>query len=191
MTYFSSIYKKLFPDKEDQVLSHETLKRSARQKERLDEWLKSREHEKQLDKIYHAYHMKLADIKDDIPVVLFRSPYANGFAIRNNDQIPNKNFPLLMDYFKIKVKTLGYRQAGSNKKVSSVDNQVITIEKYYLKPPLQVEPPISQLYGNIALELHYFNDIPNYLKLTASIYSDRMYKPHLDFQEMVEKLFGR
>lgn len=189
MTFFDKIYRKLFLPEKNQVLNHQTLVRSEKEVKRFEQWLLDEKHHTLIDKIHHAYHLKLTDIKDNIPVVLFRSPYANGFAIRNNDEIRDKGFPMLLEYFKMKILELGYRQAGSDKKLSAIDSAVITVEKYYLKPPMQVEPPIDQLYGNIALELHYFNDIPNYMKLTASIYSDRMYQPHLDFSEMVEKLF--
>jgi hypothetical protein len=51
-----------------------------------------------------------------------------------------------------------------------------------------MEPPIDQLYGNISIELHKFNDQPNYIKLMASIYADRLYKIHEDFDELVELL---
>lgn len=189
MTFFDKIYRKLFPVENKLVLDHQTLVRSEKEKRRFEQWLLNGQHHTLLNKIHHAYHLKLTDIKDNIPIVLFRSPYANGFAIRNNEEIRDKGFPMLLEYFKMKILELGYRQAGSDKKLSAIDSEVLTVEKYYLKPPMQLEPPIDQLYGNIALELHYFNDIPNYLKLTASIYSDRMYQPHLEFSEMVEKLF--
>ncbi len=189
MSFFDKIYNQLFSSKKNQVLSHQTLDRSKKEQSRFETWLSNKSHHEILDKIYHAYHLKLTDIKDEIPIVLFRSAYANGFAIRNNEQILNKSFPFLQEYFKKKIIDLGYRQAGSDKKVSAVESFVLTVEKYYLKPPLQVKAPIDQLYGNIALELHYLNDTPNYLKLTASIYSDRAYKPHQDFDDLVEKIF--
>lgn len=189
MTFFDKIYNQLFSVKENQVLSHQTLNRSKKENNRFLDWIASNKHHHLLDSIHHAYHLKLTDISSEIPIVLFRSAYANGFAIMNNEQIMNKSFPFLLEYFKSKVLEIDYRQAGSDKKVSTVEGNVLTVEKYFLKPPLQVKPPIDQLYGNIALELHYSNDMPNYLKITASIYSDRAYKPHLDFDEMVEKIF--
>ncbi|GAA5041863.1 hypothetical protein GCM10011506_43840 [Marivirga lumbricoides] len=189
MTFFDKMYRKLFPPSGNQVLNHQTLVRSKKEVKRFEQWITAQKHHEILDKIHHAYHLKLTDIKDGIPIVLFNSPYANGFAIRNNEEILDSGFPFLLEYFKLKILDMGYRQAGSDKKLSAVDSAVLTVEKYYLKPPMQIDPPIDQLYGNIALELHYFNDIPNYLKLTASIYSDRMYQPHLDFSEMIEKLF--
>ncbi len=189
MSFFDKIYNKLFSDRKNQLLSHQTLNKSDKEMQHFEKWLAEGQHQDLMKKIYRAYHLKLTDNTDEIPIVMFRSKYANGFAIKNNDEILNKHFPFIMEYFKMKIVEMDYRQAGSDKKVQSVEDYVLTIEKYYLKPPMQVEPPIDQLYGNIALELHYFNDIPNYLKLTASIYSDRMYKPHLDFAEMVERLF--
>ncbi len=189
MSFFDTIYKKLFNKHEpNTVLSHKALKRSEKQKTSFSNWLGDNRSEMLIEKIHRAYHLKRTDINSDIPVLLFRSAYANGFAVKNSPEINNNDFHLLLDYFRHKLLALGYRQAGSDSKVTAKSDFVLTVDKFYMKPPLQVEPPIDQMYGNVAIELHLVDDQPNYLKLMASIYSDRMYKPHQDFDELVELL---
>jgi len=189
MSFFDVVYNKLFKKHEpNTVLSHKTLKRSEKQQANFKDWLASIDSQSLLEEIHKAYHLKRTDIDSDIPILLFRSVYANGFAIKNNERIGDQDFHYLLDYFKDKLLKIGYRQAGSDSKITAKEGFVLTVDKFYMKPPLQVEPPIDQLYGNIAIELHLMDDKPNYLKLMASIYSDRMYKEHEDFDELVELL---
>ena len=54
-----------------------------------------------------------------------------------------------------------------------------------------MEPPIDQRYGNISLELILYNDKPHYLKLMASVYSDRLYSEPESFSDLVELLFEK
>ncbi|GAB3329779.1 hypothetical protein GCM10027429_06140 [Marivirga atlantica] len=189
MSFFDAVYNKLFKKHEpNTVLSHKALKRSEKERVSFKDWLQDDVSSTLLEKIHKAYHLKRTDIEGEIPILLFRSVYANGFAIKNNIEVSDRDFHFLLDYFKHKLLALGYRQAGSDSKVTAKDGFVLTVDKFYMKPPLQVEPPIDQLYGNIAIELHLMDDKPNYLKLMASIYSDRMYKEHQDFDELVELL---
>jgi hypothetical protein len=190
MTFFDSIYDKLFnrTPSNNEVLSHQQLKRTEAEKASFSKWLQSEKSSTLLAAIHRAYHLKRTDIGSEIPVLLFRSVYANGFVVKNNEGIKDKEFTFLLDYFKHQLLQLGYRQAGSDSKVTAKDGFVLSIDKFYMKPPLQMEPPIDQLYGNISIELHKFNDQPNYIKLMASIYADRLYKIHDDFDELVELL---
>jgi hypothetical protein len=190
MTFFDSIYDKLFSRtaSTNEVLSHQALKRTEVEKVNFSKWLQSGQSSNLLEAIHRAYHLKRTNIRSEIPVLLFRSVYANGFAIKNNEIIKDQEFAFLLDYFKHQLLQLGYRQAGSDSKVTAKEGFVLSIDKFYMKPPLQIEPPIDQLYGNISIELHKFNDEPNYIKVMASIYADRLYKKYEDFDELVELL---
>jgi len=191
MSFFDTVYKKLFKSSAaNSVLSHKMLKRTPRQKERFDKWLLDEKSHALIQSIHKAYHLKRTDIESEIPILLFRSDYANGFAVKNNAVIADADFHHLLDYFRHKLLSLGYRQAGSDSKTTAKNGFVLTVDKFYMKPPLQAEPPIDQLYGNVGIELHLMDDQPNYLKLMASIYADRMYKPHQDYDELVELLLS-
>ena len=190
MTFFDSIYDKLFRrnSQKSGILSHEPLKRSQKEEIRLERWYGSERHQELLKLIHHSYHLKKTDIEGDVPILQFNSVYANGMAIKHTDHIEAEEYALLLDAFKRRLIDLGYRQAGSDSKHVAKEGYVVSVDKYYMKPPLQTEPPINQMYGNISLELHFFNDQPNYMKIMASIYSDRLYQPHYDYDELVEEL---
>lgn len=191
MSFFDQLINKIFPQgKKDIILTNEVLKRSKTEYQTYQDWVQSDESKFILDNIFRAYHLKKTDIKHPIPIALFQSEYANGFAIANCSSLLNSDYKMLLEHFKKQVLALGYRQSGSNRKVTAQQNRVITKEHYYLKPPIQTEPPIDQRFGNISIELILHDDKPHFLKLMASIYSDRLYSEALDFNDLVEQLFS-
>lgn len=192
MSFFDQIINKIFPkEKKNVILTNEVLKRSQHEFDSYDEWHASDVSKEILDKIFRAYHLKKTDIKDPIPIALFESDKANGFAIANCSTLLDSDYKMLLEYFKKQILSIGYRQSGSNRKVTAEQDRVITKEFYYLKPPIQMEPPINQRYGNISLELILYDEKPHYLKLMASVYSDRLYSEPENFSDLVEKLFER
>ena len=192
MSFFEQIINKIFPkEKKNVILSNEVLKRSQQEFDSYDEWHASDVSKEILDKIFRAYHLKKTDIKDPIPVALLESDKANGFAIANCSSLLDSDYKMMLEHFKKQILSVGYRQSGSNRKVTAEQERVITKEFYYLKPPIQMEPPIDQRYGNISLELILHNDKPHYLKLMASVYSDRLYSEPESFSDLVELLFEK
>lgn len=192
MSFFDQIINKIFPkEKKNVILTNEVLKRSQHEFDSYDEWHSSDVSKEILDKIFRAYHLKKTDIKDPIPIALFESDKANGFAIANCSTLLDSDYKMLLEHFKKQILSIGYRQSGSNRKVTAEQDRVITKEFYYLKPPIQMEPPINQRYGNISLELILYDEKPHYLKLMASVYSDRLYSEPENFSDLVEKLFER
>jgi hypothetical protein len=190
MSFFEELVNKIFPkNKKDIVLANEVLKRSRQEFDSYQDWAQSGLSKEILEKVFRAYHLKKTDIKDPIPIALFQSDKANGFAIANCHSLLNSDYKMLLEHFKKQVLTLGYRQSGSNRKVTAEEDRVITKEFYYLKPPIQMEPPIDQKYGNINLELILYDDKPHYLKVMASVYSDRLYSEPLNFEELVAVMF--
>lgn len=192
MSFFDQIVNKIFPkEKKNVVLTNEVLKRSQQEFDSYEDWQASDVSKEILDKIFRAYHLKKTDIKDPIPIALFESDKANGFAIANCSSLLDSDYKMLLEHFKKQILSIGYRQSGSNRKVTAEQDRVLTKEMYYLKPPIQMEPPIDQRYGNISLELILHDDKPHYLKIMASVYSDRLYSEPENFSDLVEKLFER
>lgn len=192
MSFFDQIVNKIFPKENKKViLTNEVLKRSQHEFDSYDEWHASDVSKEILQKIFRAYHLKKTDIKDPIPVALLQSDKANGFAIANCSSLLDSDYKMLLEHFKKQILLIGYRQSGSNRKVTAEIDRVVTKEFYYLKPPIKMEPPIDQRYGNISLELILHNDKPYYLKLMASVYSDRLYSEPLPFSDLIEMLFER
>jgi hypothetical protein len=192
MSFFEQIISKIFPkEKRNVILTNEVLKRSQHDFDSYEDWYASEVSGKILDQIFRAYHLKKTDIKDPIPIALLQSDKANGFAIANCSSLLDSDYKMLLEHFKKQILAIGYRQSGSNRKVTAEDDRVTTKEFYYLKPPIQMEPPIDQRYGNISLELILHDEKPHYLKLMASIYSDRLYSDPESFSDLVEILFEK
>lgn len=191
MSFIENIFDRLFPkDKKDTVLSHEVLKRTDREFASYAEWVENPDTEILLKKIHRIYHLKKTGISDTLPLMIYESDYANGFALAQSRELEDFDYTMLMDHFKHRVLDAGYRQAGSDRKITAKESHVLTVEKYYLKPPIQIDPPIDQKFGNISLELVLHDGRPDYLKVMASIYSDRLYKPHQDFNDLIDLLFS-
>ncbi len=198
MSFFDKIVKKVFPKTDNPAVGvavHEVLKRNNREIKEFDNWKISPVYSRFLENVAQAYYYKKAGIQSDITIHLFQSAYANGFAINYLPEIGKKQFQHLFEFFKERVLEMDYRLANADRQIIDKKNYVETREKYYMKPPLNLQQsadlltPNEQLYGNVSLEYVLTNDSPQYIKLLVSIYSDRLYKHALSFDEFVDRLF--
>src|SRR5690554_5011471 len=104
MSFFEQIINKLFPsDKKDIILSNEVLKRSPQEFETYQQWWDADISRILLEKIFHAYHLKKTDIKDPVPIALFESDKANGFAIANCSSLLDSDYKMLLEHFKKRI----------------------------------------------------------------------------------------
>jgi len=198
MSFFDKIVKKVFPKTDNPAVGvavHEVLKRNNREIEEFDNWKINPVYFQLLEDVAQAYYYKKTGIQSDITVHLFQSAYANGFAISYLPEIGKKQFQHLFEFFKERVLEMGYRLANADRQIIDKKSYVETREKYYMKPPLNLQQsadvltPSEQLYGNVSLEYVLTNDNPQYIKLLVSIYSDRLYKHALSYDEFVDRLF--
>lgn len=196
MSFFDKISHKLFSkDKSAQHADvHEVLKRPERDQRAYELWRNQPECEALVREVAQAYYYKKTNIGSELDVHLLNTAYANGFAVSYAPHREAKEFQYLSDYFKDQVITMGYRVVNADRRIQDKTTYVETIEKYYLKPPLHkgdiAQGSISQLYGNVAVEYVLINDRPSYVKVQASVYSDRLYQDALHFDEFAEKLFA-
>ncbi len=195
MTFFDKISRKLFPQDSAAPRAdvHEVLKRPARDQAAYDAWQNQPECEELVREVAQAYYYKKTNISSELEVHLLNTAYANGFAVTYAPRVPTKEFQHLFEYFKDRVVAMGYRVVNADRRIKDKINYVETVEKYYLKPPLHqgdIEAgSINQLYGNVAVEYVLINERPSYIKVQASIYSDRLYQDALHFDDFAEKLF--
>jgi hypothetical protein len=118
------------------------------------------------------------------------SPYADGIILHKNYRIKEKELIYLFDYFKEACIKNAYTLYVSDRKITEENNSIKTKDKHYLKPKLNYsEPPLSQLYGNVIIELVYTNNEFEYLKFMTNKYSDRLYQNPLPFEDLMEKIF--
>lgn len=198
MSYFDKLVNKLFSKKPKGVAAvHEVLKRSRAEQESYQDWKGSNEQEALLQEIAKAYYYKKTNITSELEVHLFNTAYANGFAITYHPKIQPRVFQHLSEYFRDKVLEMGYRVVNADRRIIDRDHYVETIEKYYLKPPLSAADlsqeviQVNQLFGNIAIEHVLIDGKPSFLKVLASIYSDRQFREAQSYDDFVTGLFAQ
>lgn len=197
MSYFDKLFGKLFPAKDSDKAPdvYEVLKRSQQARQQYDKWKESPARHALIEEVAKAYYYKKTDIGSEIDVHLFNTVYANGFAITYHPKIGSKPFQHLADYFRDKVLEMGYRLVNADRRILDRGNYVESIEKYYLKPPLSAEDLAqksvqnNQLFGNISIEHVLIDNQPSYLKVLASIYSDRQFQEAHSYDDFVSALF--
>ncbi len=198
MSFFDKIMQKIFPEKQGTVSKEpfvtEKLIRAENYNKAYFRWINERAYKPLLDRVYQAYQLKLQKQETDLKFHILTTPYANGFALTFNPTIGQQAFSFFFDFLKDQVINAGYRLNNSGRKIYDKPNYVETIEKYYLKPPLKSmddDSLFDQLFGNISIEYILIDEKPSYIKLVASIYSDRLYTKALPFEDLVQILFSR
>ncbi len=158
----------------------------------LDSWMNSEEFEELSALVYKNFHFKRTQINAQPQVHVYESPYANGFAVTFGSPFTPKSFSRLFLAFSRRILALGYNQVSLDRKLEEINDQVKMTEKFYFKPPLQIPVEgelISQLYGNVALEKVSIDNKPSYLKLLATVYSDRLYQDAKPFDQLMDRIF--
>ncbi len=198
MSFFDKIVKKLFPaDKVTngkEAFVSEELTRNEPYKQAYFRWINEGAYKPLLHDVHEAYQHKLQKNEVTLKLHLLTTPYANGFALSYHATIGEKEFNYLFDYLKDQVINAGYQLNNSSRKIYDKPNYIETKEKYYLKPPLKGLDDgtlFDQMYGNISIENILIDGKPSYMKLVASIYSDRLYTKALPFQSLVDILFSK
>ena len=194
MAFFDKIIQKIFPQKQStkEPFVTEKLLRPEKYKQDYFKWINEGEYKNILNHVYEAYQLKLQKEESEFKFHILATPYANGFALSFHPNIGIRQFSYLFDFLKDQVLNYGYQLKNSSRKVYDKPNYVESIEKYYLKPPLKGMEDgklFNQMFGNISVEYILIDEKPSYLKLVASVYSDRLYTKALPFEELIEKLF--
>lgn len=167
--------------------------KESEQKDLVD-WMGSENCEFFFALVYKNYHFKRTGINDSPQVHVFDSPYANGFAVTYQPPFDQKSFSRLFLAFSQRILALGYEQVSLDRKFEEINDQVKVSEKFYFKPPLQLPAEgelISQLYGNVALEKVSVDNKPSFIKLLATVYSDRLYQDAKPFDQLMDRIFEK
>jgi len=196
MSFFEKIVKKLFPSDKavnsKEAFVTEELTRNEPYKQAYFRWINEGVYKPLLHEVHEAYQQKLQKNEVNLKFHLLTTPYANGFALSYHPSIGEKAFNFMFDYLKDQVINAGYQLNNSSRKIYDKPNYIETKEKYYLKPPLKGLDDgslFNQMYGNISIENILIDERPSYMKLVASIYSDRLYTKAFPFNELIKKLF--
>lgn len=198
MAFFDKIWEQIFGKYQnpDQLLVvKEVVKHTTQQTEKYQEWLLSPASSALIENIRKAYYFKKTNIQSEIAVHLFQTTAAKGFAISFEHTIFAKNDLLFLIYlWREKILHLGYQEKNAEIQTTDKKNYVERIERYYLKPntkkEVQATQRIDQRYGNLLLEYHWIDQKPSFCKLLATTYSDSLYQPAADYDELIEYLFS-
>lgn len=174
-------------------MSHkENILLKAQDIEQANVWMNSSKGREIVAQISRSYHFKTIQIEESPQIHILDSKYARGFAITYDDPLDEQTFFLLFLTFAQRVLALGYRKVSLDRKMEEINEQVKVTDKFYFKPPLNelAENELnSQLYGNISIEKISVDNQPNYLKILATFYSDRLYHDPKPFDQFLDHLF--
>jgi hypothetical protein len=191
--FLDDLFNKVFKSSEKTPMNHkENIVQKEEELANVRNWMESKEGLKLFAQISKSYHFKTIHIEERPQTHILDSKYAKGFAITYDDPLDEQTFSLLFLAFAQRVLALGYRQVSLDRKMEEINDQVRVTDKFYFKPPLKDlvdNELISQLYGNISVEKISVNNQPNYLKVLATFYSDRLYHDPKPFDQFLDHLF--
>jgi hypothetical protein len=193
--FLDDLLKKVFrPAEKLPVKVKENFSIKENELKDLGHWISTQEAADLFGLIYKNYHFKRTQINESPQVHLFSSPYANGFAVSYEPPLDARSFSRLFLGLSRRILALGYDQISLDRKFEEINDRVRVTEKFYFKPPLQLPEEgelISQLYGNVALEKVSMDNQPSYIKLLATVYSDRLYQDAQPFDLLMDRIFER
>lgn len=191
--FFDDLYSSIFRSSAKAPLNHkENFVYKSSELQEAKEWSNGEDGAAILAKIAKNYAFKKLQLEEIPRVHILDSKYARGFAITYEEIFNPQTFSNLFLAFAQRVLALGYQQVSLDRKLEEINDQVRCTEKFYFKPPLRLPEEnqlISQLYGNVAIEKITLNNQPNYLKVLATFYSDRLYQDPMPFDELITQLF--
>jgi hypothetical protein len=174
--------------------SHGLIERSEAERKLYAQWLQSPARQEMLCWLQEEYEYYQKNNRSrDRAIGFLRIPSVNGFVIEYD---PHRwdadDFISFFDFFKERLKALGYRAHLSDIKVSHCGGIVETVQRHYLKPPRLIpqedNEPVEQLYGNVMVNLCLHNERIVHLKFSATHYNDRCYLPARDFGLLLKEL---
>lgn len=194
-SFFDDLFKNIFRHSEKSPITvRENFVIRENEQSDLFEWMESEECEIFFALVYKNYHFKRTGIDAHPQVHILDSPYANGFAVSFEMPFDQKSFSRLFLAFSQRILALGYEQVSLDRKYEEIDDRVKLTEKFYFKPPFQVPTRgalISQLYGNVSLEKVSVDNKPSFIKLLATVYSDRLYQEAKPFDQLMDRIFEK
>lgn len=184
MSFGDSIFSKLFGGKDPETVEvTEPLKRSDQFLQEYETW-RSEFGEPRLIPFLKAEYRSRS-----LPgLIWIEQTHMRGLYLKPSDHLSAKDLSFALDLLAERMIDLGYRKYTADITSRSKGDKVERTCRRYLKPPIDLEPPRDQLYGNILLELVSKNEEIKGLRFTSTIYTDRSYKDGLPFAELIQKL---
>ena len=170
---------------------HTTLERPNNSLASFKKWKDNTSYYSTMDWILSNYQSYLAGGKVDRSIAFLNTPSKKGFVLYLADNnIETQHPEHLMDYLKERIINLGYNLYTSDLKSYSAQDGIETQQRHYLKPPLEFVPnkKLSQLFGNISIDLILKNDNPYLFKFSATTYQDHMFADAKKFDQLMKTI---
>ena len=191
MTFIDRLIDGLFPKKPEtnKVLLHENIKRSPADQKAYQQWKEAGEGKRRLEQLVNAWTFTRMQLRADWLIHIHESPYSNGLALDYTGILSKEEFLHLFDYLKECVLRMNYRPNGSDRRILQQENYIEVREMHYLKPYPGTNPEIAnQRYGNIHIQHVSYDEKPQFLKLMANVYQDRLFTKAANFQDFMHAL---
>lgn len=189
MDWFDSLKQRLFGEAVQRTgqLHHALLVRNPGFEARHAQWMAFGECRRQLGELRDMLDQEQRS--GDTPRLhLFRDAKATGMQLQRPTHWPADSLHHLLEAFRHQVLAMGYRVQVSDLRISVQGEHR---ERHYLKPDVQStgsDALVDQRYGNILLEAWGPDQGAQYLKVLATVYSDRLYSPALSGMELLSSL---
>ena len=174
------------------ALAQEMLVRSHRQKQLFKSWLHENQHNEVLKNLYTSFTLSKSGISGDIPMHVFSDRHSRHIIIHYMDMMGKHQFPFLQDYFRDRVMRIGYNLYLSDRQTINRISHLEVVDRHVLRPHVpafQLNDLPEQLYGIISIVVHYVNERPLFLQITAETQAESHYAPAFPFDELAEILF--
>lgn len=185
-----TIFKEANESSFSNPIMHNILARSQSNKEEFIRWKDNGYDFHFFEWLKTANKNRISHATKDDHISFLDTPSKKGFVIFLNKFIPIRNPEHIMDAIKERIQGLGYKVYVSDEKSYNSGVYIETLQRHYLKPPLNFEPDtkLSQLYGNISIELVLQNDHPKLLKFSTTTYQDHMFTNADTFDNLIQRL---
>ena len=184
-----NIFKKS-DDVSQPVNSNQQLTRSDDFLKDFAGWKNSQESTAMLGRMYQTFLQK-ENRDPDIDLNVHNSPGADAVSISRIDKNNPMLFRFLLDLFREKILSLNYRMYSSTVEKKKAAGDMLIFERHYLKPDvLNQGKPYEQYFGNILLELEFINNKVRYLKILSTYYTGYDYKPAMQFDDLIVRIFS-
>jgi hypothetical protein len=174
------------------ALAQEMLVRSHRQKQLFKSWLHENQHNEVLKNLYTSFTLSKSGISGDIPMHVFSDRGSRHIIIHYMDMMGKHQFPFLQDYFRDRVMRIGYNLYLSDRQTINRISHLEVVDRHVLRPHVpafQLNDLPEQLYGIISIVVHYVDERPLFLQITAETQAESHYAPAFPFDELAEILF--
>jgi hypothetical protein len=196
MSLIDRLLKELFPAKEKdsaaekEVLVKEMIERSHVFERDYQVWKEEGMHKGLIAHLGEKVLEKAADPNAEVNYFAYRDSQSNGFYFHGEQPWSVEDYQFFIQHLIELLKAEEYHVNNSLREVTEENNQLKTVERFYLKPKLKFrrEAPYQQLYGNVVIEHRIIEEQTNWVKLMANVYHDRNFQEAKDFEELMKKI---